>query len=413
MHYTYGMRRWPLLAAYLLGVFVASATAQTKVRYSRFDFGNRYHTQRADLFPNSRAKNGNVDGDMIYKAFPASVFSRGDKVRISGVRLWAQVDPTYVGPYPAFLVMPDIVFFPLIEIKVGNNAYAVPDVTKPHARRLPLGAATVIRGGLQPIDFRLGPHQPDPRLKLPVELPVSPTGWAVGVMAPAFSRQLDGNSNFVAVSTFGEVHRSPGRLAYSGLYDAAKQAHLPYGTAGAPSNIGELAIELYLDQPSLQVFSDGSGGVRNDPRRIETHKGPGAYANGLSTAVAPGWFGLFTQWEGMSDNGILCLPLITAIGPAMPTTLLKVDDATLVWDSLRAKALSVFIENGVLGILGRYKAGGVAGHANDQGGVFASTRISVPNDAGLKGATIWVQSVLIRFTTGRVVGATNLSRIVF
>jgi hypothetical protein len=398
-----------------VAALAALAAAQTTISYSRLDWGNGYRLDREDYFPNSRRDLGSEDGDFLYKAFPAEVMARDGVIRISGLRVAFSPDKSYTGNFPAFVVLPEVAFFPLVRRAIGGVTYDLPDLTRRHARTLPLPGTQVVRAGITTFELQVGPQQPDPRLRTPVDLPSRDAqgnlqGWAVALLAPPSEKQADGFAHFVAVPTFNEIHRLPGPPTFSGAYDAVGNRFLPYGTAGAPSNVGELAVELLHDQPTLQVYSDASGGVRNDPRRIETHKGPGAYLGDLASSVVPGYFGLFCQWQGHENEGVYALPLVTAIGPAMPTDTITVGGVRLIYDPMRTQGLLAFLDTGNFGALVRYKAGGDAGHAEDQNGVFVTQRIPVPVTPALRGLTLWIQAVFGR--SYQFLGASNLVRLV-
>lgn len=401
----------------LFPLLLAGPLAAQTLSYSRFDFGNAYRVDRQDFFPNARSQDGNVAGDFLYKALPKEVFARSDKIRISGVRISFVVDRSYQGNFPTFLGLPEIAFFPLVDGKIGGQTYDLPDLDRRASRSVPSVFIPLLRSSVQFFEIKLGPQNPDPRLRQPIELDPRDgagglQGWAVALLAPPGEKQSDGRPNFVAVPSFGEIHRTGSRPTYSGVYDARTKTFRPYGTPGAPSSIGELAVEIMLDQPTLQVFSDAAGGVRADRNKIETHKGPGAYVSDLATAVLPGFFGLFCQWEGQEDTGVWCLPLVTALGPVMPTQTIRVGSATLIWDPFRSSAVSIFLDTGNLGPLTVYRAQGHAGHAEDQPGVYATARLPVPPDKNLAGLTFWLQALLVRPST-QVLAATNLVRLAF
>jgi len=384
--------------------------------YSRHDFQNGYFQTRLDAFANARSDTGNAAGDLLYKVWPKEVFARDEDIRISGLRIWFQADSSYSGSFPVSIKTPQVAFYPVVQRTIAGKVYDVPDLDNPATPVLKLQDSTVVRSGVVVLEVKVHPFNFNPDLRQPIVLKSrdkngEPQGWAVGLLAPPGEKLGDGKATFVGAASFGEVHRLPGPSTYSGLYDARGKRLIPYGTPGAPSNLGELGIELMLDAATLQVFSDASGGVRNDPKQQETHKGPGAYCNALASAVRTGWFGLFCQWEKPPAGSTLCLPLVTAIGAAMPDKTLAIDKATLLVDPARAQALTAFLQAGVLGTLALYKKNGVAGHRADQPGVFVTPRIPVPRDPALKDATMWVQALLL--ANGGFPGASNVVRVRF
>ncbi|MCA8972401.1 MAG: hypothetical protein KDC95_21615 [Planctomycetes bacterium] len=392
---------------------VAAQTTQSA--YSRLDFDNAYRRDDPVPFPGSQTTQGSGFDDFVYKAFPAEVGARNKTWRISGFRIGFRVDKSYQGSLPTFVALPDVTFYPLVPKLIDGKFYDVPDLTKPIPTIFQLGAVKVLTGGVQNLDVRLGPHQPDPRLRDPIDLPArdstgNPQGWAMVVYAPFGQRLGDGQPNFLCVPSFGEIHRTGGRSSYSGLYDSKTRALVPFGTTNAPSNLGEFAIELYFDQPTLQVFSDGSGGVRNDPRNIETHKGPGAYDNGLATAISPGFFGLYVQHE--STSGLCALPVVVS-GTAMPTLRAVIGDAELLVDPSGMNLVTLFTGAGIFGMTGTYTKGGPAGHRTDQAGVWQSGRMTIQPSNALIGLSFWVQALLYDPAKLRVVDSTNAVRIAF
>ena len=386
--------------------------AQGSPAYSRFDYSNGYRLQREDGYPNARSPKGNGQGDFVYKVFPLEVLGRGEDIRVSGVRISFSVDDSYKGNFPVSLGVPEIAFFPVKLGKAGGLNVDLPQLGSRLNRSLRGGSVSALSDGIFAMELRLGPKQPDPKLRAPVVLPAKdaqgrPQGWAVALMAPKGEILGKGKPLFVPMPSFGEIHRSPGPSTYSGFYDARKKVFLPFGSPGAPSNQGELGVELFIDGPVLQVFSDASGGVRKDPNRNETHMGPGAYRNGLGSSVLGGFVGFYTQWENQEGKGLLCLPLITALGASRPTGRLNLGGVNLLLDPARAGALPLLPQMGLLGGLTRYKAFGVAGHFGDQKGVYVTPRLPVPASPALAGQSIWLQSLLLRPGVG-FVGSSNL-----
>nr|HMQ23303.1 hypothetical protein [Planctomycetota bacterium] len=388
----------------------------TQLAYSRLDFDNAYRRDAPVEFPGSRSAQGSGFDDFVYKAFPVEVGARDDKWRISGFRIGFRVDAGYTGSLPTFVTLPDVTFVPLVEVTIEGKTYDVPDMTYPVTTVLQLGGYKVLGTGVQNFDFRFGPQQPDPRLRTPLDLAARdprgrPQGWAMVLYAPFGQRLGDGQPNFMCVPSFGEIHRDGGRLSFSGSYDSATRKLLPFGTTNAPSNLGELAIELYFDQATLQFYSDASGGVRSDPRNIETHKGPGAYDNALASAVSAGFFGLFVQHE--TSKGLCALPLVVSSSMTLPTTRLALGDAGLLVDPTGLGLATLFTGAGVFGVTGTYVKGGEAGHRNDQEGVWQSGRLTVVPDAGLVGFSLWVQTLLFDPVSMKSVAATNAVRLRF
>ncbi|HHI79358.1 MAG TPA: hypothetical protein ENK02_05220 [Planctomycetes bacterium] len=386
--------------------------AQGSPAYSRLDFSNAYRLQREDGYPNARSAKGNEAGDFVYKVFPLEVLGRGEDIRVSGVRISFSVDDSYQGNFPVSLGVPEIAFFPVKLGKAGGLRVELPQLGRRLKRSLQPPGISVLSDGIFATELRLGPKQPDPRLRTPVVLPAkdpqgNPQGWAVALMAPRGEVLGKGKPLFVPMPSFGEIHRVPGSSTFSGFYDARKKRFLPFGTPGAPSNQGELGVELFLDGPVLQVFSDASGGVRGDPNRVETHMGPGAYRNGLGSSVLGGFVGFYTQWENQEGKGLLCLPLITTLGARRPTGTWSLGAVRLLLDPGRAGALFLLPQVGLVGGLTRYKARGVAGHSSDQKGVYVTPRIPVPASPSLAGQSLWLQSLLLRPGLG-FAGSSNL-----
>ena len=380
--------------------------------YSRLDFSNAYRLQREDGYPNARSAKGNEAGDFVYKVFPLSVLGRGEDIRVSGLRISFSVDNSYKGNFPVSLSVPEIAFFPVKRGKANGLEVDLPQLSNRFPRSLKPGTISALSDGIFSYELRLGPKQRDPDLKKLVILPAKdakgvPQGWAVALMAPKGAKLGKGTPLFVPVPSFGELHRIPGPLSFSGFYDARAKRFLPFGSPGAPSNQGELGVELLIDGPVLQVFSDASGGVRKDPKKIETHMGPGAYRNHLGSSVLGGFLGFYTQWENQEGKGLLCLPLMTALGKLRPTAGLDLGGARLLWDPFRAQGLFLLPRMGLLGPLKPYKAFGVAGHLTDQKAVFVTPRLPVPPSPSLAGQSLWVQSLLLRPGSG-FVGSSNL-----
>jgi hypothetical protein len=408
--------RLSIFISSLLSSFFASLPllAQGNLSYSRLDFSNAYRLQREDGFPNARSLKGNEKGDFAYKVFPLNVLGRGEDLRISGIRISFSVDDSYKGNFPVSLGIPEIAFFPVKKGKAGGLTVDLPQLSKRFSRVLKPGSVLALSDGIFVYELKLGPKQPDPGLQVPVTLPSkdsqgNPQAWAVALMAPQGGTLGKGKPSFVPMPSFGEIHRIPGPLTFSGFYDARAKRFLPFGSPGAPSNQGELGIDLLIDGPVLQVFSDASGGVRKDPNKIETHMGPGAYRNHLGSSVLGGFLGFYTQWENQEGKGLICLPLITAQGANRPTAKLHLGGVSLLYDPKRAGALFLLPQMGLLGGLVRYKAFGVAGHFKDQKGVYVTPRLAVPSSPTLAGLSFWVQSVLLR----PGVGFTASSNLVF
>lgn len=403
----------PARALFAACLIPAAGTSQT-LSYSRFDFSNAYRIEREDAWPNARASGGNVKGDFAYKVFPVEVLGRDKEIRISGLRLSFTLGNGYKGAFPVMLAVPEVAFFPVVVGKAGGRTLPLPDPARPHAVRLTPPPLRVPRDGVFTVELRLGPGQPDPRLRKPVVLPArdgagAPQGWAIALMAPPGERLGDGKPHLVPVPSFGEIHRAGSPATFSGFYDAKTKRLIPYGSPGAPSNLGELGIEVLLDQPALQIRSPAAGGVLNDPRRIETHLGPGAYWSGLATAVRAGGFGFYAQWEGREADALLCLPLLTALGGARPKGRLALPGGALFFAPQRA-ALGFFAGLGMLGPIARYKAFGPAGRASDQRGVYVSGLVPVPRDPALAGAVLWIQAVFVDPRRGPA-GVSNLVRL--
>ena len=391
----------------LLALPLAAQT--TKPAYSRLDFGNAYRIDREIRWPNSAS--GNVDGDFAYKAFPKEVLARHKTVRVSGVRVSYTIDKSYTGSYPVFPRFPTIAFYPLVEGKVAGATYDLPDLSRKAARTIPAPFQQALRGGLATYEIRFDPNAVDPRFRVPIDLPARDAkgqlqGWAVALMAPAGEKQGDGKSNFACVQSFGEVHRASARRSYSGVYDAKAKRFVPFGTS-AVSNIGELAVELLLDAPTLQVFSSAAGGVRNDATKRETYKGPGAYYSGLASSVVPAWFGLYAQWEGHDADGTVALPIVMGTGAKQPSSALTIDTAVMLNDPALIFGRTMFLEGGLAGPFQLYKKNGVAGHATDQSGVFVTPRLTLPRTPSLAGFRLWIQ-VLVVNTSLRFPAASNL-----
>lgn len=359
---------------------------------------------------------GSSSGDFVWKAFPKEIAARADDWRVSGLRVGFRVDKSYTGSLPNFVLLPRVIFYPLVEATIEGKVFDVPDFTKPFPQTFQLGGWRVTRAEPQTFELRLGPQQPDPRLRSPVVLPArdaggNPQGWAVALQAPFGARLGNGQANFVAVPSFGEIHRAFSRTSHSGLRDGTTNKILPFGTTGAPSNLGELAIDLYFDDATLQVFSDASGGLRKDKNAVETHKGPGAYDNALASAASPGWFGLYVQHE--MKTGLVCLPIVVSSSSKLPSRALAVDAANLLIDPTGLGLTTLFTEVGVFGSLGLYKAGGDAGHRRDQAGVWQSGRLGFPVDPRLAGLAFWCQALLVDVQSRRSVTATNAVRLRF
>lgn len=411
-----GLLRSFLLAAAVWALAAGLARAQTGISYSRLDFQNAYRIDREDAWPNARLPGGNVAGDFVYKVFPVEVLARDREIRVSGLRLSFSVGNGYKGTFPVRLGVPEIAFYPVVVSRVGGRDLPLPDLSRRFGTTLRPPGISVPRDGVFVHEIRLGPHQPDPRLRKPLRLPARDAkgalqGWAVALLAPPGEGLGDGKPHWVPVPSYGEIHRPGSPSTFSGLYDAKKKRFLPYGAPGAPSNLGECGIELLLDGPALQLRSEAAGGVLRDPRRIETHLGPGAYESGLAGARFPGSFGLYAQWESREGDGLLCLPFLVALGNPPPAARLKLGAGVLMWDSKRAYAPSFFVNLGMFGVLSRYKAFGRAGRRSDQRGVFVSRDLPVPVDSTLRGAALWIQALFLDPKSSSIAGSSNLCRL--
>lgn len=406
-----------LVATAAVGALAAtSLTAQASISYSRHDFGNAYRQNIEVAYPNATSSAGSTAGDMLWKVWPPEVASRAATWRISGVRFSFRVDRSYSGAFPQFLSLPRIAFFPLVEQTIRGAQYLVPDVTRPFPTSFQLPGYKAVEAGVQSFELQLGPKNPDPRLQKVLVLPGRNSagavqGWAVALLAPQGARLGNGQANFAAVPTFGEVHRDGSRRAYSGVYDAKAKEMKPFGTRGVPSNLGELAIELYFDQPTLQVFSDGSGGVRDDRLKIETHKGPGAYDNGLATAIKQGFFGLYTQYAG--NDGLVAFPIVVSDSAAPPTQTLRFNQVDFLFNPAGLSLATLFSGAGIYGSLAKYKAGGAVGHRQDQASVWHSGRIPFMKDKSLSGLSFWVQTLLFDAKKNTSCAETNAVRLRF
>ena len=405
------------IVAFLLCLVLTDyLAAQRTPSYSRMDFSNAYRMDREDVFPNALTKRGNEDGDFLFKVFPAEVFARHKRTMLSGLRISFTIQNAYKGNYPVFLTMPDVAFFP---VRFDSRNRPVVDLAARHARTLPLGIKFVVADGILLHELELGPKQFSSALKTPVVLPARDRNgkiqaWAVALMAPPSASFMDNKAHFVALPSFGEIHRT-GPRSFSGIYDARKKLFTMYGDPSAPSNLGELGIEVLIDGPTLQVFSDASGGVRNDPKKKETHMGPGAYDGLLGTSSRPGFFGLYLQWEARQMDGLMVFPLIMALGTPIPDTPLTLPGghSLLMAPLRRSTALTFFLELGVFGPIKQYKKGGVAGRSTDQNGVFVTPRFPVPNDSSIKGLVLNIQALLTDKTVKNFVGVSNLVQVRF
>ncbi len=393
----------------LLCLTAAVGKAQSAVSYSRFDFSNGYRMEREDAFPNARSRTGNETGDLLYKAFPVEALAQHKELRISGLRIAYSIGNGYKGSYPAKIIRPRIAFYPATKLKYGAEVLDAPDLSNGFPTQLAAKELTVFRDGL---------YTEELKLTKPIVLPTRNgkgelQGWCAVLLANPGERLGDGKAHFVAAPSYGEIHRVGSPTTYSGAWDARKKRFLPYGSIGAPSNLGELGIGLLLDQPTLQIFSDASGGVRNDPKKVETHMGPGAYINGLATAVQSGYYGLYVQWEGKPAGSTVCIPLLMATGSQEPKTPLQFGNVIMLGDLKRGLLADLFIRAGLVGVLQRYKAGGIAGHAVDQNGVYVTPILPFPHDPTLAGMTFWVQGLMVDLQKLQFTGSTNLTRIVF
>jgi len=392
----------PALA--LLATSSAGLSAQTKLSWSRLDFSNGYRMDRQDEFPNYRSSLGNAAADFVYKMFPTQVLRGAGKLRVSGVRLSFTVGNDYKGSYPADLILPRIAFYPLLQGLQG----LLPDVKGAKPIVLDPGKLSVVKDGVFTYELRLGPQQKQASLQKVVVLDLPGPrsrvkGWAVALMAPPGLKPDPKQAHFIPVPSFGEIHRKSALPSYSGRYDSRRQVFHTYGSIGAPSANGELGIELLVDGPTLQAFSDAAGGLRKDPRNLETYMGIGAYETGLSTAASPGWFGLYAQWEGRQKDGLLALPLIAA-----GNEILRLPGGVeLLWNSLSPGSLGLLLQAGLLGPVTTYKKQGVAGHSKDQQGVWASPRLPIPNDSRLKGLPVSVQCLFVSPKLARFEGVSN------
>ncbi len=395
---------FPRLLAMALVATATPLLAQTSLSYSRIDFSNAYRMDRQDEFPNYRSKLGNAEGDFVYKMFPALVLRGAGKLRVSGVRISFTVGNDYKGSFPAEIVLPRIAFYPLLSGLQG----LLPDVKGGKRIVLDPGKISVVKDGVFVYELRLGPQQKQAALQKPVVLDLpgprsKVQGWAVALLAPKGQKPNAKQAHFIPVPSFGELHRKSALPSYSGSYDSRLQVFRRYGSVGAPSSNGELAIELLVDGPTLEAFSDAAGGLRKDPRKYETYKGIGAYENGLSTAATPGWFGLFAQWEGRQKDGLLALPLIAA-----GNEILRLPGgAELLWDSLSPASLGLLLQAGLFGPALTYKRQGPAGHFKDQQGVWSTARLPIPNDGRLKGIPISIQCLFVSPKFGRFEGVSN------
>jgi hypothetical protein len=393
-----------LLCGLALPLLGAALPAQATLSYSRLDFSNGYRMDRQDEFPNYRTTLGNDDGDFIFKMFPELVLRGASKLRVSGVRISFTVGDAYLGSYPVDLAVPRIAFYPLIQGLQG----LLPDVKGANPIILDPGKVSVVKDGVFTYELRLGPQQTLPSLKNVVQLDLpgprsSGRGWAVALLAPKGLRPDAKVAHFIPVPSYGEIHRVTALASYSGVYDSRLQTFRAYGSIGAPSATGELGIELLVDGPTLQPFSDAAGGLHKDPTNRETYKGIGAYETGLATAATPGWLGFYAQWEGRSKDGLLALPIIAAGNEILALP----GGVELLWDSLSPGSLTLLLQAGLLGPVQTYKAQGHAGHATDQEGVWASPRIPIPTDIRLKGAVISLQCLFVSPKLGTFEGTSN------
>ena len=399
-------RPWPLLGTCvaLLLLLGRPATAQSSLSYSRLDFSNGYRMDRQDEFPNYRSSLGNDEGDFVFKMFPELVLRGAGKLRVSGLRISFTVGNDYKGTYPVDLVVPKIAFYPLIQGLQG----LLPDVKGAKAIVLDPGTVSVVKDGVFTYELRLGSHQTRPSLQSPVVLdlpgPRSPgRGWAVALLAPKGFKPDPKAAHFIPVPSYGEIHRLTALSSYSGLYNSRAQTFLTYGSIGAPSASGELGIELLVDGPTLQAFSDAAGGLHQDPKNLETYKGVGAYETGLATAAQPGWFGLYAQWEGRQADGLVALPIVAAGNEVLALP----GGVELLWNSLFPNTMTLLLQAGLLGPVQTYKKQGQAGHSTDQQGVWASPRLPMPNDIRLKGAQVSIQCLIVSPKQGTFEGVSN------
>ncbi|MEZ5988970.1 MAG: hypothetical protein R3F30_07560 [Planctomycetota bacterium] len=398
------------VTALVLAALAAPTPAQTKISYSRLAFCNGYRVDRPLEWPSFRSSLGNDENDLVFRMLPREVLRGAGKLRVSGIRWSYTVADDYQGSYPSFVQVPTIGMYPL----VNGQAGLLPDFPSNDGFRLDPGFTVVPKDGVLVFELRLGPGQFDPGLKspIPIELPgprSSVAGWAIALHGIKGEKANKDTPNMVPVPSYNEVHRQSGLDAYSGLYDARLKRYTLFGRPGAPPNSGEVGIELLVDGPTLQVFSDASGGLRNDPRSWETHKGVGAYFGELASAATQGWFGLYAQWEGRSGDGLWAFPIVAAGDEVLPLP----GGVELLWSSGVPSLLTALVEAGLYGPVGVYKAQGVAGHDTDQDGVWHTARIPVPQLPALRGLKLSAQALFVEAAKGTFEGVSNAVTIVF
>lgn len=380
----------------LVSPLAAQAFPQNKL-----EVHNWWVADREDPFPNFAT--GNVFGDGLFKVIPSTLLERGGDHLISGYQLCISIDDAFTGMFPVVAFLPGVQVFRTEPQTINGAAYEVLDHDRPVGPQfdpifLPLSAdqAWAVEISFDPASF-------NPKLRNLLTVPALENGQRQGLAIMALAdpgrMQSPNVANVVLQASYQERHFPPGAPSYSGSYDATTGAVRMYGTTGQPSATGELYASLRFANPTLQIFSDAAGGLSPDPDGYETHMGTGAYCTDFGTRVGPAWFGFFmqaTQYAPATGGPThMMLPLVVSMSAAGPTTSLRIGNATLRVNPAELQLADLFVQAGFGGPLGTYTASGVAGFDEDQRGVSASQRFTVPANPALQGMVLWLQGLVV------------------
>ena len=409
----------PLIAIAIRAALCITATVPTlgaqSFAHNKLEFMNWWIEDREDLFPNFLAASGNLDGDGLFKVFPAELLERDGVHRVSGYKIGISVDDAYKGTFPQLLAIPGMQLFRTKVAAFGSQSYETIDHNVKVGPQFDPIPVLIPSDGSWVLDLGFDPNSADPKLSqllsIPAQVGGKRAGLAMLVLAPIGEKSSASTPGIVMQASYLERHWVPGRRSYSGSYEISTDTTRMYGTSGMPSASGELYVGLRFQNPTLQVYGSQAGGFVGDP--YETYLGPGAYATDLGSTTKPGFFGIFVQAEQFKPSGTnathQAFPFVVAQSLAGPTATLDVFGAKMRYAPAEIQGAEILVSAGFFGDIKRYTAQGSAGWDQDQQGVWNSGRIPLPPSPGLVGVDLWLQA-LITTKSMQPVDTTNAVR---
>jgi hypothetical protein len=403
----------------LLLLLATPLLAQARFFHNKLEHTNFWIADREDLFPNYLTTGGNVAGDALWKVLPREILERANDHQVSGYKIAISVDNTFTGTFPRIVRLPALQMTRTRIQSLGGQDHEVPDLSQPVGPLYDPITIFLQQDNSWVVEVLFDPNLINPKHNRLQPVPGLVNGQRAGlalvILGTAGDRRSPATPGIVLQASHAERHYLPGRPSYSGSYNAATQTLSVYGQPNQPSATGEIYAALRFQTPTLQIFSDSSGGVVDDPQGWETHLGPGAYATDLATRVRPGFFGLYLQ--GVQYHNPTgppthrAFPFVVSLSPNGPTANLPLGNVTMRVDPAALGSANFLVSAGLHGSLALYPKQGQAGWDEDQPGVYASPRVRIVPDPALIGLTLWVQG-FITDNALNFVDTTNVVRLV-